>query len=183
MKTKHITIILFVVLAIIQLAVPAKMIYTYNTILAKGKLYKFQIAPIDPTDPFRGNYLIIRIKESEIKRNNAEKWKHNDVIYVILDSDKNTGLAKIKTIVREKPQLDIDFVKAKISYSNDSVVSIDFPFDRYYLEESLAPKVEKIYSAALRDPRKVNYLIVNVIDGEAVTNDLIISGKSLNQRK
>jgi uncharacterized membrane-anchored protein len=183
MKPKNIIIIAFVIVAIIQLAVPTKMIYNYEHILSKGKHYKFQIAPIDPSDPFRGKYINIRIKESWFKADKINIWKYNEVIYVLLDSNNTNGFVWIKSITKVKPESNIDFIKAKVTYSNDGSVSIDYPFKRYYLEESIAPKVEKLYSDALRDTNKLSFLIVNAIDGNAVVNDLIINGKSIKEIK
>ncbi|HEY4788097.1 MAG TPA: GDYXXLXY domain-containing protein [Bacteroidales bacterium] len=179
MKTKNIVIIAFVVVAMIQLVVPAKMIFNYENILSKGKPYKFQIAPIDPSDPFRGKYIIIRIKENRFKVNRKDTLKYNEDIYVLTSTDSANGFVKIKDIVKEKPQANVDFIKAKAGYFNDSTLLIDYPFERYYLEESTAPKIERLYHDALWSSTKVSFVIVKVIDGNAVISDLVISGKSI----
>jgi uncharacterized membrane-anchored protein len=183
MKTRNIIVLTFIIVAIIQIAVPAKMIYKYDYILSKGKPYKFQIAPIDPSDPFRGNYISIRMREGGFKNDTTKNWEFHEEVYVLLDFDKSTGFARIKNITREKPQVDVDFVKAKISYFNKETVFVDYPFEQYYLEESLAPKAENMYSEALRDTNKISCLIVNTIAGDAVIKDLIINGQSIKEIK
>ena len=44
----------FILVALVQLFVPAKMILDREDILDMGKEYKFKTEPIDPNDPFRG---------------------------------------------------------------------------------------------------------------------------------
>ena len=53
------------------------------------------------------------------------------------------------------------------------------PFDRFYMEESKAPKAEKVYNAANSDQRKETYALVYIKDGTAVLNDVIIDGQSI----
>lgn len=67
MKNKNIIIILFLIVAVAQLFVPLQMIYNQEDIINTGKIVKFQCEPIDPNDPFRGKYITLNFKESEIK--------------------------------------------------------------------------------------------------------------------
>ena len=75
MKNKNIIIILFLLVALAQLFVPAQMIYNQEDILDTGKLVKFQCEPIDPNDPFRGKYITLNFKENRIKVKNFKNWK------------------------------------------------------------------------------------------------------------
>lgn len=184
MKTKTILLTAFIFVSIIQLAVPAKMIYNYENILKFGKEYRFKIAPIDPSDPFRGKYITLRIKERQFYFHDRSDLKNNEVIYVILDSVSPDGFARIKNISIEKPPLNVDFIKAKVDYfSNKEILYITYPFERYYLEESKAPKAERMYFDASRDTNKISYVTVKVIDGNSVLNDLIINDKSIKDLK
>ena len=57
MKTIH-TFIIFIVVAIAQLFIPTQMILNQETILKTGKPYRFKTQPVDPSDPFKGKYII-----------------------------------------------------------------------------------------------------------------------------
>ncbi|MCG8571283.1 MAG: GDYXXLXY domain-containing protein, partial [Spirochaetes bacterium] len=57
MKVK---IIAFIILAIIQLAVPVNMIIQSEKALTLGDEFKIKVIPIDPYDIFRGRYLTLR---------------------------------------------------------------------------------------------------------------------------
>ena len=56
MKTIYIFII-FIVVGLVQLFVPANMILNEETILKSGTVYKFKTRPVDPNDPFKGKYI------------------------------------------------------------------------------------------------------------------------------
>ncbi|MBK6341440.1 MAG: GDYXXLXY domain-containing protein [Flavobacteriales bacterium] len=49
--------LLFLGIALAQLAVPAWMIAGRERVLSQGEVFKFKTAPIDPRDPFRGEYV------------------------------------------------------------------------------------------------------------------------------
>ncbi|MCO5269665.1 MAG: GDYXXLXY domain-containing protein [Brumimicrobium sp.] len=178
MNSKKYLFLTFIIVALVQLAIPIKMIMEHETILKIGKIYRFEIAPIDPSDPFRGKYVIVRLKENSFRPESMDENMQGD-IYVLLHSTGPNGFATIKGLSKEKPAANEDFVKAKIDYSYDELVYIRYPFDRYYLNETIAPKVEGDYFKMANDTLQKSYAILYVQDGDAVINDLIINGKSV----
>lgn len=183
MKTKTNLLIAFIAVAIIQLAVPAQMIYKQEHILHAGKEYKFKMAPVDPSDPLRGKFINLRLEGLEIKVPHAGDWNIGEPVYVTLDSNTSDGFVRFDQLTRKKPLSNNDFIKVQINYASDSLVGLKIPFDRYYLEESTAPQIERIYAEALRDTNKISFVSVRVIDGDAVLSDLFINGKSIREMK
>ena len=59
MINKKTQIVLFVLVALAQLYVPAKMIWDQEDVLKNGSEYKFKTDPVDPNDPFRGKYITL----------------------------------------------------------------------------------------------------------------------------
>jgi len=57
MTSRNKQILIFALVALAQLYVPAKMVWNQESILEEGTEYKFKTAPVDPNDPFRGNTL------------------------------------------------------------------------------------------------------------------------------
>ena len=57
MNKKILLISAFVLVVLVQLYVPAKMIWGREEVLNTGTEYKFRTAPIDPNDVFRGKYI------------------------------------------------------------------------------------------------------------------------------
>ena len=76
MNFQHLLILLgvFVLVALMQLFVPANMIWSREKVLNEGKIYKFKTAPIDPNDPFRGKYISLNFEQNAIEVNNADDW-------------------------------------------------------------------------------------------------------------
>lgn len=183
MSKKKLVIAVFILVAIMQLYVPAKMIIDREDVLATGKEFKFKMAPVDPNDPFRGKYITLRYKEDRVQLQSENDWKRNEVIYVLLSTDKD-GYATIRSVSKIKPAGDQDFVKAKVDYfmndENKNLI-IAYPFDRFYMEESKAPAVEKVYNESLRDTTQVAYALVNIKQGDAVIKDVLINGIPLQE--
>ena len=178
MKTSYL-IILFIIVAGAQIFVPAEMILGQERILEKGTLYKFKTAPIDPNDPFRGKYIVLRY-DMERDVPTSETWERNEAIYISLGID-NMGFAEVVALGKQKPNEAVDFVKATVGYyqKNQKQVSFNLEFDRYYMEESKAQDAEILYVEANRNNKKEAHALVYILDGKAVLDDVIIDGKSI----
>ena len=180
MKTKNILLFAFFTIAIIQLAVPFQMISHNNDLLETGKLYKFKTQPIDPYDPFRGKYIHLNFEENQLLLS-KEIDIRNDV-YALLTT-KN-GFAKVHKISTEEPQ-NGDFIKVKASSIYESggkyQIWLDFPFNRFYMNEYKAPKAEKTYNQAVTDIKNNVYALVAVKKGEAIVKDVIINNVSIKK--
>lgn len=174
---------LFIIVALAQLYVPFKMIYDREEILETGTDYKFSTAPIDPSDLFRGKYIILSYKDNVVDVKNEKSWIATETVYVSLDTDE-AGFAKIESISKEKPSENQDFIKAEVStVSSDGTnkLTIYFPFDRYYMEESKAYDAELVYTKSLQDTTQVAYALVSIKNGDAVLKDVLINGISIKE--
>ena len=183
MHKKKLILLIFILVALVQIYVPAKMIFDSETVLESGTVYKFKVAPVDPNDPFRGKYITLSFLENRFQVPNVNAWATNEVVYVILTTDKD-GFARIHSLSKEKPADNQHFVKAKIGFAtatNDKYLNIVYPFDRFYMEESKAPVAEKVYLEAVRDTTQVAFALVKIYDGEAVLKDVMIDGISIRE--
>lgn len=183
MSSKKILLSVFILGALAQLYVPAKMILDKDDTLETGTDYKFQTTPIDPTDPFRGKYIILGYKNNVAVIKNEKDWVEGETVYVFLENDQN-GFAKIISVSKEKPSNNQDFLKAKVSaVSSDGTnkLTIYFPFDRYYMEESKASDAEVIYAKSLQDTTQLTYALVSIKNGDAVLKDVLIGGISIRE--
>lgn len=159
------------------------MILDREEVLRTGKEYKFKTTPIDPNDFFRGKYIVLRYEENTIQIQSESDWVRNETIYVILTTD-NEGYAKIHSVSKEEPTDNQYFLKAKVShvtFDSSNKLAIDYPFDRYYMEESKAYDAEQTYRESLRDTSRVTYALVSIKDGEAVLKDVLIDGISIKE--
>ncbi len=185
MNSQRFVLIAFVLVALAQLYVPAKMIFDREKILREGKEYKFKTAPVDPTDFFRGKYITMSYEENSFKVPATETWDSDENIYVQLTTDKD-GFAKILSVSKVYPHHDADYVKAKVNiveYNSNDLTKIvfEYPFDRFYMEEFKAGDAEEAYRESLRDSAKSTYALVSIKDGEAVLKDVMIDGISIKE--
>jgi len=186
MKNNKIIFAIFIVVAIVQLYIPIKMIFNNEDVLKTGKQFKFKTAPIDPNDPFRGKYISLRFDDNTTVFRTTEDWERDESIYVLLEEDMN-GFAKIKDVSRQEPNNETDYVKAKVGYgvfkwqSNNRLV-IDYPFNKYYMEETKAYDAEQIYNRTVRQrDEQPAYAIIAVKNGVAVLKDVMIDNVSIKE--
>jgi uncharacterized membrane-anchored protein len=110
------SLIYFAILA----AVPGCLIFRHYHILAAETIYKFEVKPYDPYDPFRGRYVAIQSADTRAEGNGP---------YALLETGDD-GFAFVSRYQNVKPALS-PYVK-------------NLKLDRYYLNEKQAPRVEAI---------------------------------------
>jgi len=172
MKKKYI-FIAFIVVAIIQMLIPLSMVFEQELILATGQPYNFKTEPIDPNDPFRGKYIILNYNINRYGEN-IEKWEVNEGVYVYLKND-SLGFAQIDTISKKIIASKADYVIANVSWLSDydSTVHFDFPFDRFYMEESKAKPAEDLFS--FRSDSLQSHALIYVRKGKGIIKDVYIN--------
>ena len=183
MNSKKLLLTAFILVALVQLYVPAKMIWDKENVIETGIEYKFKTAPIDPSDPFRGKYITLNYDENTAIVSDGQDWELGESIYVSLTTD-NLGFAKIKSVSKTKPTDNESFIKAKVRFSSgnsSNKLTIDYPFDRYYMEESKAYNAELIYRQSQQDTNQVTYALVSIKNGDAVLKDVLIGGTSIRE--
>lgn len=179
MKTIHI-FILFVIVALAQLFVPAQMIYNKESVIKTGTAYKFKTQPVDPSDPYRGKYINLNYEMDSFVTNDS-LWERKDNVYVYLETD-SLGFAAISEISKKPSQFNKDFIVVEVNWYDKRKKELNFrlPFNRYYMEETKAYDAE----VAVRNNQRINatnttYALVYIKDGEAVLNDVIINDISI----
>ncbi len=183
MKNKKILLLLFVLTVVAQWFVPLQMWQHQKNILKTGKEFKFKTAPIDPTDPFRGKYITLRYDTDFIyvKDTNIQ-WKSGEILYAKITND-SLGFARIDSVFKHPPKSTSDFIKTKVTSSYDnSQINIEFPFDRYYMEESKAPGAETLLSQQDANLLPLEtYAVVSIKNGEGTLKEVFVNEVPINQ--
>lgn len=177
MKSRTTLMAMFLAVVIIQLAVPASLIVGLERTLRTGTLYKFKTAPVDPYDAFRGRYVALAIQERSAPVAGAEKITRGDTVYAALEVDTN-GFARFSGATLNRPASG-DYIRAKSMGVSPERVTLELPFDRFYLEESVAPEAERLYREHSRRGAQDAYVTVRVRSGRAAVEDLSIAGKPI----
>ena len=181
MKTIYL-FILFIIVAIVQLFIPAQMIFNNEAIIETGTVYKFKTQPVDPSDPFRGKYIYLNFDINTFETKDS-LWIRKDDVYVYLETD-SLGFAKTHRISKSPLEIDSDFVIAKVNWYNKNEQKLNFnlPFNRFYMEETKAYDAEVAVRNTQGDslPNET-YALVYIKEGEAVLNDVIINAISIKE--
>jgi uncharacterized membrane-anchored protein len=201
---QRIRLALFVLFAIATVAVPLSLIVHYETVRREGKVHKFRIAPVDPVDAFRGRYVTLSFADNTLKSGSSSELPHDyynsrdPLVHIRLKQDADgfsvpAELLESAAKMGDFPGDVIIIDKHRERYiaedtatkSPSSRLVLDYPFNRYYLPENIAPEAERIYQAALRwtpnatvipAVRNANYATVRVLNGAAVLDELYING-------
>lgn len=177
MNKQYIPLIAFTILAIIQLVIPASMIFRSEKALTTGQSYLIRVRPVDPYDVFRGRYVTLAnegFNYRDIPEDSRSLLKEGSHFYALLGVDEE-GFAYIRDISLDIPEEDY----LKMEYNLDGVVVN--PFDRFYLQQDVAPKVEKAFNEAGWNKTEATYISVRIKDGVGVIEELFILGMPVEE--
>ncbi len=179
---KKITLILLVATFLFQWFVPINMIMQQENTLKEGTPFKFKTQPIDPNDPFRGKFVVLNYAANRFDLTDATQWIRGEPVFVRIQNDA-AGFAEIAGLEKIAPIDDNHYVKATINRvwgKNPVKVSIRYPFERFYMEETKAPKAEAMFRDLWRDSSTTVYGLVVVHRGEAALEDVLVDGVSIS---
>lgn len=179
MSRTRLLALLFLIVALVQLALPAARIRLYEQTLREGRVFKFRTAPVDPYDAFRGRYVALRFEAGDATWSEKEPSDHGRKIFALVETGPD-GFARFTSASPNRPAGG-DYLEAKASYPiTDQHVGVQVPFDRFYMAEKLAPKAEQVYRAhsANRGERDA-YALVRIRNGLGVIEQVFVGDKPL----
>ena len=182
MKKDLIKKIIFFLVMLIYISVPIQMIYSYQSTLRNGKLYRFKPAPVDPYDAFRGKYITLNYMISGMEYDTSKvSLVEGDDVFLKLGKD-TTGFAVITEVLSEAPE-DGDYIKTTVNWNyidTTGHVNFQLPFNRYYLPEDMAQEAESIYMENIPWGNSQSdssvYVDVRVKNGTGVIEELYFTG-------
>jgi uncharacterized membrane-anchored protein len=170
-------LLIFLLVALVQITVPASMIWKRQRTLREGRLWKFRTAPVDPVDAMRGRYLSLRFEAEDFP--SAKALPYRATVYVKLKEDAD-GFAVVDQ-VSETPAEGDDVVKAESFSYYERMAHLRFSFDRLWVTEANAPAAEKAYTDHSRREKIDAYATVRVMAGDAGIEELYIAGQPLRE--
>ena len=171
--------LVFLIVALVQLALPAMRIRAYEQTLRDGKAFKFRTAPVDPYDAFRGRYVALRFETGDTAWSEKAPAGYGKKIFALVETGPD-GFARFTSASSKRPTGG-DYLEAKSGYgAGDKHVRVEVPFDRFYMTEKLAPKAEQAYRehSAARGERDA-YAIVRIHNGLGVIEQVFVGDKPL----
>jgi uncharacterized membrane-anchored protein len=177
---KNLRLIVFVLVALAQLAVPASVVWKRGQILSHGRVWKFKTEPIDPEDAIRGRYIALRLEAERIWEQPAPSpgvFKPESDYYATLKEDEN-GFARVDKVSTTKTMGD-DVIQVKMGYWSGGWQQVRFPFDKLWVAERVAPQAEQAYRENSRRGKENAYVTVRVRNGDAALEQLYIDNQPL----
>ena len=171
----------FILLAVLQIAVSAARIMKWEDVLRTGTQIRIRTRPVDPYDAFRGRYVALDFEEETVPSELGPDLKWGEEVYALLREDEE-GFARIRKLVKDRPT-DGSYLRVKVSYlgSSDKKIHLQFPFQRFYLEEEIAPAAEQAYRTRNREDKEDAYVTVRIKNGYGVLKGLFIGGKPIKE--
>jgi uncharacterized membrane-anchored protein len=167
-------LIVFVVVGLAQLAVPASLIWKREQTLRRGSVWKFRTAPVDPVDAFRGRYIALQFEAEGQEISPPPNASYHQTIFVTLRQNSE-GFAAIDQVLPSRPAVD-DFIEAQLAGK-----TVSLPFDKYWVTERDAPAAEAAYRAQSRRDKRNAFVTVRVFRSDAALEQLYLDGLPLGE--
>lgn len=167
----------FGVLAALVVAVPVCLILAHEEAIRRGEVFRFRTAPVDPYDAFRGRYVALGFPPAEATVAAYTKLTPGQKVFVTLGRD-DEGFARLDAVSPERPSSP-SYLRLAVSRISGSRVFFELPFDRFYMNERLAPEAERVYRHTSWERRDETWVEVRVYRGRAVVEELFVGGRPI----
>ncbi|MFH2027788.1 MAG: GDYXXLXY domain-containing protein [Nanoarchaeota archaeon] len=138
-----------------------------------GILLKTQ--PIDPRDLFRGDYVILNYEISTLDLRlldiDPTEFNINQRVFIKLDDQDGYGNP---IGIYEKTPSDGLFMKGTIRNIQDSVITIEYGIESYFVPEGMGMTIES------QSGRNLDVMVKIDKFGNSIINSLLIDGKEIN---
>ena len=167
-------LIVFIFVALAQLAVPASLIWKREQTLRHGTVWKVRTAPVDPVDAFRGRYVSLQFEVEGQEITPPPNLESGQNVFVTLRANAE-GFAEIDQVLPARPAGD-DFIEAQLSGK-----TVSLPFDKYWVTERDAPAAEAAYRAQNSREKRNAFVTVRVFRGDAAMEQLFLDNQPLGE--
>lgn len=177
--------LLFDLVVLISLLIKPLSIRSYAE--KNNKILRLECSLYDPFDPMKGRYVSLTfeetkgmlfdlmIDESILKNTEDDKFKYDfPLVYAVFENDEK-GISRLKEITLERPEELKLFIRVPAHYyRNTDEFVLDVDFDRYYLQEEYADKLDHMSASRFKELNPVLELWVGK-NGDAIQKDLVLS--------
>lgn len=164
--------------SLLILAVVSAKIVRAEAAYRLGKSYRFPVQTYDPRDPFRGRYLALQM-ESVARSSDIPGGRTSGplscCVSIVVDEK---GKARFDHLSLEPPESG-DWLNVDLRRFRGTRNSFRPPFERFYLNEKLAPEAERILMDAFANGEAE--LVVRVYRGFGCVEDLLVDGVPIRE--
>ena len=160
------------------------------------KEYFFETEIYDPYDPARGRYVQLNFRNRQVfltKKNTAVAG-YMENCFAVLDTGKD-GNAVITDLCKTRKEIPHgkDYLRVKYrgfyhewdsknkKRKKTGYHSIELPFQRFYMNEKLAPEAENLVREYTRGKNEVRLKVKIYSDGGFSVDDLFVRGRPIRE--
>lgn len=181
--SRNLRFALFVVVAMVQLAVAGGAIVKSELALRTGEAIRFRIQPVDPVDAFRGRYVAIRFAVNNATIADGVVVRPRKKVFVPIEVDAD-GFAFLGRADIDPPA-DGAYLRLRAGVvtpdeEGNQQVWVQMPFRRFYMDEDKAPKAERAVWGGRRGQREAS-VSVRIRHGVGVIEELYIDDTPIHQ--
>lgn len=172
----------FAVALIAQWLLPLSGIWQHERTITDGVTVRVTCAAPDPYDPLRGRYLAVRPEETRSPQPAGMPEKGGVPVWATLVAGDD-GLSRIESLSLT-PIAGPTVIRLHAMWpgweQEPETVFVEWPFDRLYLNERLAPDADKLVAERFRAGEKP-VAEFRLLDGRAVLTDVLVDGTSIRE--
>jgi uncharacterized membrane-anchored protein len=104
-----------------------------------GDTVVLEVGPVDPTDPFRGDYVNLRFDVSRLSTSalgGDDDFDWDDTVYVELVQDGRYWRAVAVYHERHRERDDSVLLKGKVQYPHSGDLSVDYGLEDFFVREN-----------------------------------------------
>ena len=173
--------VVFAVAVVAQWLLPLAGAWQHEHVVIRGRAVRIRCVAPDPYDLVRGRYLAVRPEENRLPAPPGMPENEAVSVWATLEAGDD-GLARIKSLSLEPvsgPTVIRLVARLNPWAQEDATVFVEWPFDRFYINERLAPDADKLIADLFRDGKERPVAEVRLLDGRAVLTDVLVDGESI----
>jgi len=171
--------LLFGVMVLAQWAAPLHQVIQHEQVLAQGELVRFKCQAPDPYDPLRGRYLRVAVDNPKASESDLKGLRPHQEVHVEVKVGAD-GMASFGHVTSTPPVSGL-YLTCRVPGYLYTPVTLELPFDRYYLNENAAPAADAWLAEKQLDRTKLTWVEVRLLKGKAVMVDIKHDGVSVNE--
>jgi uncharacterized membrane-anchored protein len=170
-------IVVFAVAALAQWLLPFVGVWQHERVIRQGAVVRVRCTAPDPYDPLRGRYLTVRPEETTMPK--PEEMPERDAVPVwatlVADADGLSRIESLSLVPVAGPNVVQLRARVRTWDAERDTVNVQWPVQRYYLNERLAPGADRIVAERWRTGSRP-VAEFRLLDGRAVLTDVLVDG-------
>lgn len=177
-----VSLVVFALAAVAQWLVPLAGVWRHERVVTRGAPVRICCAAPDPYDPLRGRYLAVRPEQETVPAPAGMPERASVPVWAELVTGAD-GLARIESLSLEPlggPHV-IRLMASRRPRDRDAdEARLEWPFDRFYVNERLAPDADALVAERFRAGERA-VAEIRLLDGRAVLVDVLVDGGSIRE--